>query len=60
MYESYSYSARVRVRQSRTSHDVPGFDLESNGGEMITSDDMKDQGLKLQLVTLVLSIIRQS
>lgn len=42
------------------SRDVPGFDLELNGGEMITSDDMKDQGLKLQLVALVLSIIRQS
>ena len=32
--------------------------LESNGGEMITSNDKKDQSPKLELIALVLSIIR--
>ena len=43
---------------SRTSNMCRALILESNGGEMITSNDKKDQSPKLELIALVLSIIR--
>ena len=57
MYESYGVYARVEVRRSRTSYGGRALILESNGGNN-TSEERKDQSLKLQLVALVLSIVR--